>query len=306
MNGKTCSSHSVMSKNGVIYKITNSINNKVYIGQTINELQGRWASHKNSHKREDKWGTLIYVAMRKHGVDNFSIQPVEEDIPIDILSSREVFWVKEYDSYTNGYNMTHGGETATSLEKSVIAYDLNGNKALEFGSIKTAAESFDIYPSSISKACSSTGRTSQGYIGKYKSDPIQHTDIEEVLRISNKKRQIDKYDINGIYVCSYDSLSDAAKRCNTLSSSIYSACSGIIAKSKGYVWRYKGDAFNKYGLGNKRDKVVYQYDINGEFISKFPTATSASKTLGICRSSICKACRNKTVYKGYTWIYVNP
>lgn len=95
-----------------IYKITNQINNKIYIGQSIN-IESRWQKHKYRYNNQNYTGYdyYIYRAMRKYGIDNFNFEVIEE-CKISELDERERFWIKHYDSYKNGYNETEGGNNA--------------------------------------------------------------------------------------------------------------------------------------------------------------------------------------------------
>lgn len=97
---------------GYIYKISNSINDKVYIGQTIQLISERWKVHlfraKNGHK------THLYSAMRKYGIENFTIEELEQ-VDNKELDDRERYWIKYYNSYYNGYNSTLGGQDSKSL-----------------------------------------------------------------------------------------------------------------------------------------------------------------------------------------------
>ena len=72
---------------GFIYKITNSINNKIYIGQTARTLNIRWKEHKVASISSDR---PLYKAMRKYGIDNFHIEIIEE-IPNTLLNERETY-----------------------------------------------------------------------------------------------------------------------------------------------------------------------------------------------------------------------
>lgn len=65
---------------GYIYKIINDINDKVYVGQTINTINSRFSAHKSSSKTIDKRECALYRAMRKYGVDHFSIVEVAKYI----------------------------------------------------------------------------------------------------------------------------------------------------------------------------------------------------------------------------------
>lgn len=62
-------------ENGIVYRITNNINNKVYIGITTILLKRRWSAHKRDDK---KLKYPLYKSIRKYGIDNFMIKPTLE------------------------------------------------------------------------------------------------------------------------------------------------------------------------------------------------------------------------------------
>ena len=90
----------------IIYKITNKINGKVYIGQTIHPDR-RWMEHKQKARHgQDKY--LVHLAMNKYGEQNFTFEIIEwtED-----YNNEEKRLIKEYNSITpNGYNISEGGD----------------------------------------------------------------------------------------------------------------------------------------------------------------------------------------------------
>ena len=96
-----------------IYKITNNINQKVYIGQTIMAPMQRWQKHKSDGKLNKPYP--LYNAMKKYGIDNFSFEVLEE-VSIEELNEKERYYINLYNSYinfenSNGYNATLGGST---------------------------------------------------------------------------------------------------------------------------------------------------------------------------------------------------
>lgn len=93
---------------GYIYKITNTINNKIYIGQTIKTIEKRFQQHKNNSNKEYFSQIVLYKAFRKYGIENFKCELVEE-VDNKFLDEREKYWINYYDSYLNGYNSTLGG-----------------------------------------------------------------------------------------------------------------------------------------------------------------------------------------------------
>ena len=92
----------------IIYKITNKINEKVYIGQTIQTLNSR----KNEHKKRarNKTNLPLYNAINKYGEENFLIIQIDEANSLEELNIKEQYYIKHYNSmYPNGYNLTSGG-----------------------------------------------------------------------------------------------------------------------------------------------------------------------------------------------------
>ena len=93
-----------------IYKIENSLNHHCYIGQSV-DIYRRWNTHKRVYKNNDiqEYNTSLYRAFRKYNIENFSFEIIEE-CNVEELNEREMYWIKFYNSYHNGYNQTIGGE----------------------------------------------------------------------------------------------------------------------------------------------------------------------------------------------------
>lgn len=102
----------------IVYKITNKINNKCYIGQTIKTLEERFSRHKRD-ALSNKLNTHFARAIRKYGPDNFYAEVIEEVDNQELLTKREYYWINFYDSAKKGYNETNsmlksGGNTYLS------------------------------------------------------------------------------------------------------------------------------------------------------------------------------------------------
>jgi len=96
----------------IIYKITNTITDKVYIGQTIGTLGRRWYLHKrNSKDIKNKF----YNAIRRYGTECWIVEIIEEVDNINLLNEREEYWITYYDTFKNGYNSRTGGGQRTFL-----------------------------------------------------------------------------------------------------------------------------------------------------------------------------------------------
>lgn len=92
-----------------IYKITNRINNKIYIGQSV-DIKKRWRQHKRHSQVPNKeYEKYLYRAFRKYGLDNFTFEVIEE-CSREQLNERECYYIQLYHSNNEqfGYNETSG------------------------------------------------------------------------------------------------------------------------------------------------------------------------------------------------------
>ena len=112
----------------IIYKITNTTNNKSYIGQTARSLAERWSEHKKNAYSLNL-NRPLYYAMRKYGIESFIIEVLEEVDNQTLLDEREQYWIRYYDTYGRGYNATLGGDGSYRLdyEKIILLYEKEQN-----------------------------------------------------------------------------------------------------------------------------------------------------------------------------------
>lgn len=108
--------------NGFIYIIKNTINNKVYIGQTRTSVEQRW----KEHLRHAQYGEqVINRAMKKYGVNKFYVETLEI-CNLDVLDYREMYYIDLYNSTdkSKGYNVSIGGNTPRFKRKILSISDL--------------------------------------------------------------------------------------------------------------------------------------------------------------------------------------
>ena len=95
-----------------IYKIENLITKKVYIGQS-KCIEKRWQNHKTDafNSVSHSYNNPLYRSIRKYGLNNFSFEVLEECL-IEELNQKERDYIKKYNSFFDGYNLTLGGDAS--------------------------------------------------------------------------------------------------------------------------------------------------------------------------------------------------
>jgi hypothetical protein len=113
-------------KNGKIYVIRNHVNDLIYVGSTIQGLAERMGGHRATLKQNKILSTKIYKAFYEIGIEHFYIELIE-DCPCETreqLLRREGYYIREYDSFKNGYNGLIAGQTVKEYReanKKIIA-----------------------------------------------------------------------------------------------------------------------------------------------------------------------------------------
>ena len=92
-----------------LYKITNILNNKCYIGWTNRNIQERWQEHQTDALRV-RDNRKFYNAIRKYGITNWTVEKLLETNTTDEAKIKEIELISFYNSYHKGYNATKGGD----------------------------------------------------------------------------------------------------------------------------------------------------------------------------------------------------
>ena len=135
-----------------IYKITNQINGKSYIGKTnLASIQERFKEHIHDSKRAHMEKRPLYSAINKYGSENFKIEQIEECSP-DEVEEREKYWIEYYNTYKYGYNATLGGDG-----KQFYNYDIFIEEYKNGMSMKEITEKYGCTIKTVRKALYSSG-----------------------------------------------------------------------------------------------------------------------------------------------------
>ena len=167
---------------GLIYKITNQLNNKVYIGKTVESLEERWKEHKLESRKPIRGSRPLYAAIQKYGLENFKIELIEDNIDLEQLNFKEQYWIQYYNSYigfkySNGYNATLGGDGTIKYDYKTIA-----NYYLQVQNISQTAKYFDCCYETVKRA-----------LLEYNIETNQQVNNKKIRRISLKTNRVKTY-----------------------------------------------------------------------------------------------------------------
>ena len=285
-----------------IYKITNTINNKVYIGETTRTMKARWQQHKSRVKMPE-YTEYLYRAIRKYGIENFIIEELIQCADEDRFKI-ETEYITKYRSWV-GFEDCKGYNLALSQEgvAPVIAQEILNcwNDGL---TIVQISDRLHKNIKTISHSLKNDGITQEQIYERRKQNAGKHS-----------RKSIIQYTMNGDYVNQYESISAAAKAMNKTSpSQIQKSCAGNISLTAyGYVWQYEDDdnieevvallkTKTKKGVNKK---AIQQIDKNGNIVAEYESASAAGRAFGKAHAAFAKAAREGGTAYGYYWKYIN-
>lgn len=261
--------------------MTNLINGKIYIGQTVNRIEKRKVDH-YSNARMHKFKVPFHNAIRKYGEECFKWEAIDKALDKEELNKKEKYWISFYDSNNRnkGYNATIGGdafggkgeenfwhgkerteENKTKIsealketrrkkgnprDRAVIQLSTNGEFIAEYPSSKKAEELLNMeYQKVINACCRGKQVSAHGYLWIYKDSYTKESVDILVEKHKDRKGGVDKsviaLDLNGVFVKEYSSIEEAVAEVGGSGSNVTACCRGRQKTCKGYIWIYKRD-----------------------------------------------------------------
>lgn len=316
---------------GSIYIIKNTINDKVYIGQTTQTINIRFANHKMASRIGED--TKFYRAMRKYGEENFYPELLEK-VEVENLNDRERYWIKYYDSYYNGYNSTLGGDqpyrinydkvkelwdngmcvteianimkhdrgAISILLKNVIGVTeeeikKRGDRANRKIDATQVIEQWNkgLTPHKIQQLLGSTDNTIKAIL-------LENGITEEQWkqRIDNNNRGADPVQVLSLWkqgLC----LTEIAKQLNVTRTATLRKQLQEQGISEEEIEK------RRYTKTNQNAKPVVQLTLEGKYVATYPSGRQAEIQSGVAKSTAINACCNhKPKHKtagGYKWMF---
>lgn len=272
----------------IIYKHTNTITNKAYVGYTSSTLEKRFDRHIQDTKR----GSQLYFhrSIRKHGIDCWTSEVLCECKSLHKAWTQECEMIAKYDTFgKNGYNMTAGGGGPTGRTMSEEDKQKSRLWHLRF---RHTEESKKFMKKKFTKL---------------------------------RGRSVNQYTKNGLYITTFDSCVQAAESLGNkkLCGNIQQICAGTFkhwtqSTVKGFQWKFNnGDTSNiepAVDLNTKRIKqfierarksrAIQQLTTTGELVKRYPSSRIASSETGIYLSGIQRCCIGKLkTAGGYVWVW---
>lgn len=202
-----------------IYKITNKINQKSYIGKTLGTIKGRFIEHIRDSRKERTEKRPLYSAMNKYGVENFSIEEIEQ-CSYEVVNERETYWIQYYGTFLNGYNATIGGDGNHYAD-----YDLIFSLFQEGKNITEISE--------ITKYCTDTvtlALSSKGVSDEEKQERCNESKGVKIAKLDKNTGEILEV---------YSSIAQAYRELGKQHSGhIASVCKGKRKSAYGFEWKY--------------------------------------------------------------------
>lgn len=294
-----------------IYKITNKINQKSYIGLTTQELNNRWKQHCDAafNEKHPDYKTPFKKAIRKYGENNFTIEIIDEADNLKKLKELEEYWISYYRTYIGwndckGYNATKGGDSPTHPIRKVCKVNiLTGEVEETFDTIKEAEQ---IYLRGIFEIVhnQSIGQKPKGYTWIF----------EDELSLWNKDSLLQKYNAicqlspKGELIKIWLNQEEAAKNVGTSQGNIWCCLNNQRQSAASFQWCYYKDLsikINKPIKEKSKVKSVGQYDLCDNLIQIWPSMSAAAQGTNTAISKISLVCNGKRkTSNGYKWKFI--
>lgn len=299
-------------KTYLIYKHTNKINGKCYIGQTCyKNPEHRWHSDGSGYKTQQKF----YRAIKKYTWDNFEHEILARNLSKQEADILEIKFIEQFNSINNGYNLLIGGSGQTTQGKAVYQLSQTLEILAEFSSIREASrllypETFNAARWSIGKCCARQLCQYKGFSWCFVKDYPNFrpkvcdgkTAGKSVYQLNKAKELLNQF----------NSYHDAASAVGTSAANIKRSCD-TFGTAYGYYWcRYedleKLQQVNELDSIKDKGLLVYQLDDAKNILNIFSSGHSAFKAMRPEAAShtndILECCRGTrlTAY-GYYWCF---
>jgi group I intron endonuclease len=203
----------------IIYKTTNLLNGKIYVGKDEKNNPNYLGS-----------GKILKLAINKNGRDNFKKEILEVCDSREILNDREKYWIESLSATTLGYNITEGGSGGRTKFKKIYQYNKNGKFIKEWSSSAEIERLLGFDSSAILKVCKGKLLSTKGFIWSYyyNHEVDSYDDTKTVKTL--------QYDKNGYFIKEWNSIIEIKKNFNISDRHIQIVLDNPNKTAKGFIW----------------------------------------------------------------------
>lgn len=228
-----------------IYSITNQLDGKRYVGQTVQRPERRFTLHRNQARRGH--GHYLHRAMRAHGEEHFVLEVLEQ-CDVSVLDEREKFWIARLDTFKNGYNLNEGGKGNRGRhhteEERALMRERHWSRTSKR---ETCIEKIREANTELLKSEETRRRISIGNRGKTRSSEQRERYSRSKLGAKNPmfgkpgptQKTVAQFTFEGELVATFPSgQAAAASLGKSNATAIRNCCQGRSTSSYGFVWKY--------------------------------------------------------------------
>lgn len=284
-----------------IYKVTNKLNGKIYIGKT-NNIGQRIRQHLAGAKCRD---SEFHKAIDNDGFQNFTWEFLEYTTSPEVASELEKKYIIESNSLIpNGYNVSVGSGGVPEWAP-IVCLEKDGTFVKKYNYLNEVVTD-GISISSVRRCINCNHKTAKGYLFMKERDYIKYGPKKYCKKENSQKQPIVQCDLNGNKIAEFDSVSSAADETGFERTNISSNLIGSSKTCHGYIFVYKENfpikdiSMHKH-IG-KGIKVAQLDKETGRIINTFNSIKDAGDSLGVSYKNIQKVMHmpNRTAY-GYKW-----
>lgn len=289
----------------IVYLTVNLVNGKIYIGVHKTENPDIFDGYlgdgvmSNSPKTYMCRKTAFHCAVAKYGPKNFKRNTIQVfDTYQEALELEQLLVNDQFIRRSNNYNSTCGGGLPPVLNKQIYQYNLKGNFLKEWNSIKEITDYYSVNKDRIRMTIDAKRSFDMSYWSE------QYYDLLDIRQFRPSARgSIRQYTTDGTYIKTFKSTTEAASMLDIDRAKITNAIYGKYATS-GYWFLKEDENIQQYLDGSiKKEKPVYCYSNNGDFIQCYDTISDIKKVLQVNKPDLKRAIKNNLLFYDKYWSY---
>lgn len=287
-----------------IYKVTNTVNGKIYIGKTSQFKERKW-QHERCYEKED---CRFHRAIKYYGKEKFNWEIIDQTESLEKAYELEKKYIKQYNSYNpNGYNMTKGGAGGSMWNaRPVVCLNIEGEFVKRYDSAgETKIDGFTA--TDVLLVCKGINHICKGHMFMFEDEYEKFGARKYQPQRTKETTPVIQCDLDGNFIKEFPSVTKAAEETGTCRTTISGAITGNYKSANGFIFVYKKDFpikdISRYRHKKRGRKIAQVNPETNEIIKVFDQIKEAGRELNVNYKAIHKVVDlpHRTAY-GFKWI----